>query len=522
MNNFRYTIITCNFGGYEIMREVLNPLEDVEYLYITDDRSITSKTWTVIYDDFYNYLENPFDKVVVFRSNVLDYCNSDICIRIDASINICGDSFEKTINEFNSKNADISFIISPRFNTIKTEMIDWNIVRKIPNKVLNQFTNYIEQNGKSYDDDIFKNSICTLGILIQRKDELNYTINQKQISVLDEIKVLNNSDVYYRVDQIVFTYVINEYFRDINVLPLSYEIISNEKTCICIHNSTIPIHEFSVTKYKKLYLFNKEIDKIFNGNRYNKTLTKNDIINNSKKIHINITDKIYNDKRQYNLIKNSYNEWLKRDDVTIIDINENLYYYQVENEYTRYLTNEIYYERVLEVLCNELNIDFNVDDFVLIEKSHIKQYFPKKILNNNIYSPKIKRFNNEYFYIEYDSTNSLYYEDNFLMSYESEENYNETSNYNGWFKKQSKYAFVPVKIEQSKLKNDDDRTLLIISDASIIPFIHILNHYFHTVIIIDNPLSNMNFEFLYAFKNITDVLILSSTNKSLNLIIDNL
>jgi hypothetical protein len=116
MEKYRYSVITCNFGGYEIMREIDKPLEDVEYIYVTDDTTITSNTWKIIYDFSYNGYQNAFDKVVVFRSRVLEYCNSSICVRVYGSIKISGNSFDGVLNEMLRKGGDIAFIMSRRLN----------------------------------------------------------------------------------------------------------------------------------------------------------------------------------------------------------------------------------------------------------------------------------------------------------------------------------------------------------------------------------------------------------------------
>ena len=47
----KYSILTFIIGkGYEKVHEICNKQSDVEYLLITDDITLTSKTWTVIYD----------------------------------------------------------------------------------------------------------------------------------------------------------------------------------------------------------------------------------------------------------------------------------------------------------------------------------------------------------------------------------------------------------------------------------------------------------------------------------------
>lgn len=517
---YRYSVITCNFGGYEIMREIENPLEDVEYIYITDDTTIKSNTWHIVYDNFYDQYNSAFDKVVIFRSKALEYINSDICIRIDASIQINGLSFENIIKELDKTGSDISFIISPRFSNIYGEMMDWNIQRNIPKEKTEQFMVYYRLNEKN-DDIISKNTICTLGILIQRNNELNKQINKKQITILNDIKNINNDTHYYRIDQIVFTYVINKFFDYVRVLVLDYSVIFNEYTHICIHNSNVNLFDVLVSQASELYLFNKPILRIFDGFNYITKLTKQDIINNSKKIHINLPREIFSNKKRYDYINNSYKDWIQREDVNIIDMHE--FIYINSHEYERFLNNRSNYENVLYKICEVLNINFNEKDFVMVHHQHLDMFIPKEIVTSHVFVPILTLCDDNYVHIEYTPSKSFKKVNTFsLFGFLDDTVYNNTISYNESYRKQCSFSLTPFKITKNKQKRSDDRILLVITDGSIIPYIHILNYYFYEVIVIDNTLNNMSFEFLYAYEHITDILILTSQNKSLNLITDNL
>jgi hypothetical protein len=516
MSKYRYTVITCNFGGYEIMREIINPLDDVEYLYITDDKTIRSNTWNVIYEDSYNEYENPFDKVVVFRGRVLEYCNTDICVRIDGSINIHGNSFENTVNEMIKENKDISFIMSSRFNHYSEELEAWEKQRNIDKDILMDFVRYANLNDFDYENDL--NNICVLTILLQRNNEINKELNKKQLEVLKEIKEYNKRNVFYRVDQIVFTYVLNTFFNDIKVLPLHYDVISNELTQICFHNTNNGLYDYNVSTLNKLYLFNKVIDKLYNGFIYNVVLTKEDIIQNSKKIHLNIDESFYDDKELYCLIRNSFNEWVEREDVLTLDIDHG--YFFNTNRYERYFVNETYYEIVLKKLCETLNIPFNEEDFNIFKFYENKIYFPKEITDHIVFTPKIIE-NEGHYEVYYDTLTAFRSENTFSFL-----NKNKSKPYLGYennnFSSQFKYSFTPFKISKSSSFDTKERNLLVITDGSITPFIYILMEYYKTVIVIDNYFYNMNFDYLYTYLNITDILILTSTNKPYELIINNL
>ena len=64
-----------------------------------------------------------------------------------------------------------------------------------------------------------------------------------------------------------------------------------------------------------------------------------------------------------------------------------------------------------------------------------------------------------------------------------------------------------------KIKNQyavTDKTLLLIANSHSIPFISIFAYYYKTLIIIDNRLIDFNFDFLYSYEDITDILMLMS------------
>jgi len=83
----RYTILTFIIGkGYEKVHEILNKQDDVEYLLVTDDETLKSDTWKVVYDKSLLEFKTPFERCFRVRYNVFRYCSTDICITIDGSI----------------------------------------------------------------------------------------------------------------------------------------------------------------------------------------------------------------------------------------------------------------------------------------------------------------------------------------------------------------------------------------------------------------------------------------------------
>ena len=95
----KYSVLTYVFNGYEIPREVQNPDPDVEYIMVTDDENTKLNTWKVIVDHDLDGL-SPFDKCYAVRFNCFKYATTDICIRIDGSIEIVG-SLDYLVDKLN-------------------------------------------------------------------------------------------------------------------------------------------------------------------------------------------------------------------------------------------------------------------------------------------------------------------------------------------------------------------------------------------------------------------------------------
>ena len=87
----RYTILSFIIGrDYELLHEVKCPQDNVEYLMVTDDPDLKSKTWKVIYDEDLLKLKTPFERCFAVRYNVFKYASTDLCFTIDGSIEVSG------------------------------------------------------------------------------------------------------------------------------------------------------------------------------------------------------------------------------------------------------------------------------------------------------------------------------------------------------------------------------------------------------------------------------------------------
>lgn len=222
-DEYRYTVLTCNFNGYEIMREIKCPQEDVEYVYVTDDKTLTSSTWSIVYDLDLEGL-TPFEKVQKLRENPFKYCSTATCIRIDASIEVTG-NLDKLVEDFYMSNCDIGIMVHPERDNVFDEYDKWISWRGIDpsekDRVLSALTDF--------GCNLSIKGLYETGFMVYlNNDYTELTLNK----VAEAMKAVGN----VRVDQVVFSAVVNS-FPTGYLFPMSHACIQSKALCSMEHNS---------------------------------------------------------------------------------------------------------------------------------------------------------------------------------------------------------------------------------------------------------------------------------------------
>lgn len=258
MKEYKYSVLTYNISGYEILHELEYKDEDVEYCYITDDRTITSSTWNVVYVDNPHPDDN-FDLCYQIRFNPFDYVHSDIVIRIDGSMVVCG-NLDKIVDEFNKNNYDIALEIHPTRATMYDEYVAWCQARNYPIEQANKCLSYMA-GMEGYDVKNYK-GLYQFNFMVQRRDKVNMDINRMTFAVLKYLA--SSGKQIERLDQTIGSFVINKYFNKINVLPLSQRVCtSGVYFRWCAHGSDKALTDNY--EYAQPYLFNNPINTIYVG-----------------------------------------------------------------------------------------------------------------------------------------------------------------------------------------------------------------------------------------------------------------
>ena len=238
-NKMRYTVITFNIGGYEVLHEIPKEAinDSIDYLYITDDHSITSSTWSVIYDD--GLTGSTFDKVFQIRYNPFRYTDNEVVMKIDGSMAIVKDLMP-LFKFFDEGGYDCAMMIHPTRNTMYDEYLAWVQLRGYPIEQANRSLVFMASNG--YDVRNYK-GLFQYNFIMQRNNEINNRLKAETYNLLK----MNapKGETVDRLDQTLGSFVINTHYPELKILPVGQYV------CVkdfyggyfdwCMHGTEIPM-----------------------------------------------------------------------------------------------------------------------------------------------------------------------------------------------------------------------------------------------------------------------------------------
>ena len=139
ISNSKFTVLTAIFGNYDIIREPETIYPNTNYICITDNPHLKSKTWKIIVDT--KNIDNswsPRKKTYFVRYHPFNYCNSDYCYWIDSAIKILDVDFENI-----SKN-DLIYFHGIEIKTyIKDYILKWDVNLDTKYDYTNMYTKFI-------------------------------------------------------------------------------------------------------------------------------------------------------------------------------------------------------------------------------------------------------------------------------------------------------------------------------------------------------------------------------------------
>ena len=234
MADKKYSILTYIFGNYEFVREPLEIDPNCEYILVTDNKSLKSEHWKIIFlsDNFNSY--TPISKTFYVRYHPFEFVNTDCVLLLDGSMHI-KKSLHKLFNDFRKNNYDCALGSFPFKIKNVNELYDYWIKNR------NYSTTQANKNRAFYNAThigipkiyhetgymLFKK--CT--ICLQFLETVYLAINKVSLAP-------NDLD---RLDQTIFNAILYSLYNDMKVLALSREIIQSAYIQYYKHNTTIKL-----------------------------------------------------------------------------------------------------------------------------------------------------------------------------------------------------------------------------------------------------------------------------------------
>ena len=244
----KYSILTYNFGNYEILKDPIEMDPDCEYICVTDQTVFHSETkWTIRVAT--NIPGNtPFDKVLYVRYHPFEFVHTDTVLLIDSSIHIIK-SLSFLFNDFNASAKTLGICVHPERSTFPTEYQTWINYRAYP--IESAIENLERMRSTAYD--LSFNGLYQVGFMLVKNNSM----------VMDFFKTVYNeckrNDTMERIDQIIFSYVLNSRFPDIDCFCFNETTFRNDiSVAMCLHGQTqhLPFWQ----RPKQGYYRNKLID----------------------------------------------------------------------------------------------------------------------------------------------------------------------------------------------------------------------------------------------------------------------
>lgn len=228
----RYTVLTYIFNGYEKVHEIKEKDPEADYVLVTDDPGLKSETWRVVYDPMRGL--SPFGKCYTVRFHPFRFVHTPIVVRIDGSIEL-RKSLKVIVDEFESGRYDRCCMIHPHRNLLRNEYDVWIRTRGYPAQQAAKCLAMMERMG--YD-------LQTKGLIqgcfeIVRDNEVN---NQLNDLVFGLHILVGQTGKIERLDQTITSFVLQRFFQNLKVLPVSERIITDgDLMQWYIHHSDNPI-----------------------------------------------------------------------------------------------------------------------------------------------------------------------------------------------------------------------------------------------------------------------------------------
>ena len=228
----KYSILTCIFSNYEMVREVQEPNPEIEYILVTDNPDLKSETWKILYyPQLLDYPEGP-DRWAYVRYHPFEFVNTDICLYIDGSIQIKTDPIEM-LDYFASMPWEYGTLQNTIVNDIRSEVNRWAYYGyyRFTQNDANRVIEFLDNAGYS------ASGLLQSTIILYKNTEFTRSINNHTWTTM----FLWGHDGHVdRINQTALTYAISKIsWHDNRFILMHPRFLWSKWFEYCYHNSPI-------------------------------------------------------------------------------------------------------------------------------------------------------------------------------------------------------------------------------------------------------------------------------------------
>lgn len=229
--NKRYSIVTFNFNHYEQFYRSEEYDPECEYVYVTDDENIVEQAkdtpWKVV---LWKTDMPAFTKVFQVRYHPFKFCSTNVAIVLDGSV-IIKKSLKKLVDDFLESKADLAVNVHPKRWHLPTEYGVWVKYRNYPVDMANKHLNLMTLLGYDFN---YRGQIQAT-IRICKNTSINTQIDDMTYNL---IQMFNTNGYIERLDQTLYSFVVQHYFKNIKVFPMAQQVMQNDYMTWTLHDPT--------------------------------------------------------------------------------------------------------------------------------------------------------------------------------------------------------------------------------------------------------------------------------------------
>lgn len=273
-NKINYSVLTCIFKDYDILHDAYQD-DSIEYICVTDNPNLKSNTWKVIIDEELLDCSPEYASFYV-RYHPFKYCSTDICMRMDASIEIKG-SLLPIFEEFDSSNKDICVMTNSRAKTIKWELFYW--MQPLYKEVKKKQIELYKELGVDIDEEgciqspvsiTRNNDLCNkcdskCWNMIKELSTDEYTARPTQVIMTVAIYLTKGLDIMFVDENLIQSNVMQWYHHNDEKYRKSLGIINHTK----FFDLPIKIHKFNGVHSITNEFWRETKDGMSNSNKFN-------------------------------------------------------------------------------------------------------------------------------------------------------------------------------------------------------------------------------------------------------------